>query len=118
MWFKFDAATAIGIANVNGVRLSPEAHLRRLRSCAEVCPTWIQSCFFKRNGKQPTATDMAAYVAAIAQVADVVEGVYLYGLARQSMQPEAALLGRLPEEWFKPLAEKLRKLGVKVTINP
>ena len=118
VWFKLDAANVGGLAKINGVRISPDAHLRRLRLCADLCPTWVQSCFFMRNGEPPTAMEIDAYITAVEQVADVVAGVHLYGLARLSMQPEANLLGRLPKAWFDLLADRLKIMGLEVTINP
>lgn len=118
VWFKLDAATADGIALVNGVRVSPEAHLRRLRVCAGLCPTWIQSCFFMRDGKPPSELEVAAYVAAVGQVADVVSGVHLYGLARPSLQPDAERLNQLPGQWFESLAKQLESQGLNVAISP
>lgn len=118
VWFKLDAATAGGFAGVNGVRMSPGAHLRRLKKCAALCPTWVQSCFFMRDNASPPQVEIDAYVSAIGQVAGVVAGVHLYGIARPSMQPEAETLGRLPDVWFESLAERLRCQGLKVTVNP
>jgi hypothetical protein len=118
VWFKLDAATATGMAEVNGVRISPAAQLRRLRDCAGLCPTWIQSCFFLCDGKPPSASAIDSYVAAVGQVADVIAGVHLYGIARPSMQPQAARLGRLPEAWFTELAGRLTRQGPRVTVNP
>ena len=116
--FKFDSATAWGALQTNGVRVRPEAALRRLRTCAGLCGTWVQSCFFARDGKAPSKEELDAYVKAIASVADVVEGTHLYGLARPSLQPGAERLGRLPADWFENLATQLKNQGLKVTISP
>ena len=118
VWFKLDAATVVSISNVNGVSISPDSHLRRLRASAGICPTWIQSCFFMCDNLPPLEADINAYVAAVKSVADVVAGVHLYGIARPSMQPGADKLGRLPEAWFKSLAGRLESQGLIVTINP
>ncbi len=118
VWFKLDAATASGIAEVNGVRISPEAHLRRLEVCAGLCPTWIQSCFFARDGVQPALVELNAYVDATGSVADTISGIHLYGLARPSMQPDAARLSRLPDTWFVSLASRLKSQGLNVVVNP
>nr|WP_220637243.1 radical SAM protein [Georgfuchsia toluolica] len=118
VWFKLDAATAAGIAAVNGVRISPDAHLRRLKACAALCPTWIQSCFFKRDGKLPAAAEIDAYVHAAGQMKDSVKGVHLYGLARPSMQPDARRLSRLPDQWFDALARRLESQGLNVIVSP
>jgi hypothetical protein len=118
VWFKLDSVTAAGIAGTNGVRISPDAHLRRLGVCAELCPTWVQSCFFLRDKQPPSETEIKAYVDAVAGLAGVLAGVHLYGLARPSMQPEANRLDRLPEQWFELLANQLKEQGLKVIISP
>jgi len=118
VWFKLDSATAQGIFAGNGVGASPEAALRRLRTCAGLCSTWIQSCFFSSDGKPPSKTELDAYIKAIGSVADVVEGVHLYGLARPSMQPGAERLGRLSADWFDTLAAQLKSQGLAATTSP
>lgn len=118
VWFKLDAATPGGIAAVNGVQISVAAHLRRLMVCAELCPTWIQSCFFMCGEKQPAVAEMEAYIHAVAQMKNRVEGVHLYGLARPSLQPEAEKLNRLPAQWLESLARQLENQGLNVIINP
>ena len=118
VWFKLDAATPKGIAEANSVRISPAAHLRRLSVCADLCSTWIQSCFFMRDGKLPTAVEIDAYVNAVAMMKDRVEGVHLYGLARPSMQADSARLGQLPGQWFDSLAKRLESQGLSVVVSP
>ena len=118
VWFKLDGATNHQFADINGVRVTTKAHLNRLRECAALCPTWIQSCFFGCNGRAPSAAEVDAYVDAIGPLADVVIGVNLYGIARRSMQPQADRLGRLPATWFATLAKRLRRCGLKVAVSP
>lgn len=118
VWFKLDAATADGIFEVNGVRVAPDAHLRRFRLCAGLCPTWIQSCFFMRDNKPPSETEIKAYLNAVGKIADVAAGVYLYGLARPSMQPDAERLNRLPGQWFDSLVKRIESQGLSVVVSP
>lgn len=118
VWFKLDAATKDGIARVNDVTLSPESHLQRLRKCAKACPTYIQTCMFGMDGEPPSEADLKAYVALVAKVKGDIEGVHLYGLARQSLQPEASRLQRLPKDLLEKIAERIRNLGVKVYVSP
>lgn len=118
VWFKLDAATPAALALVNGTRTTPATVLKRLRLCAALCPTWIQSCFFLRDGHPPSAAELEAYVDLLRNVADEIQGVHLYGLARPSLQPGAERLGRLPAEWLDAWAEKLRRLGLMVNVSP
>lgn len=118
VWFKVDAGTKEGIARINDVTLNPESHIVRLQKCAAVCPTFIQTCMFGLDGEPPTEADIAAYLALIGQVKEVVQGVHLYGLARPSYQAEADRLSRLPEEWLEAVAQRIRKLGLAVFVSP
>jgi len=118
VWFKVDAGSKEGIARINDVTLNPQSHIQRLEACAEACPTFIQTCMFALDGVTPTEEDITAYLDLISQVKDVVEGVHLYGLARQSMQPEAGRLSRLPAEWLEATAQRIRQLGLTVYVSP
>jgi wyosine [tRNA(Phe)-imidazoG37] synthetase (radical SAM superfamily) len=118
VWFKLDAATQQGIRIVNDVNLTPESHVQRLIKCAKACPTFIQTCMFKLDGELPSETDIQAYLALVAQVKHVIAGVHLYGLARQSLQPEAYRLQRLSPEWLEEVAARIRSMGVKVFVSP
>jgi len=118
VWFKLDAGTKEGIARINDVNLNPQTHIERLRICAQACPTFIQTCMFAMDGVPPTEPDIAAYLALIEQVKDVVQGVHLYGLARPSYQAEAPRLSRLSPEWLEAVAERLRQSGFIVHVSP
>ncbi len=118
VWFKVDAGAKAAIARINDVTLNPQSHVQRLRSCAEACPTFIQTCMFALDVMPPSEEDVLAYLDLIAQVKDVVQGVHLYGLARLSMQPEASRLGRLSPEWLEATAQRIRLLGLTVYVSP
>jgi wyosine [tRNA(Phe)-imidazoG37] synthetase (radical SAM superfamily) len=118
VWFKVDAGTKEGIARINDVTLNPESHIARLKKCAAVCPTFIQTCMFGFDGESPAEADIVAYLALINQMKDAVQGVHLYGLARPSYQAEADRLSRLPEEWLEAVAQRIRQLGLTVFVSP
>jgi len=118
VWFKLDAGTKAGIARINDVNLNPATHIARLRMCAQACPTFIQTCMFAMDDVPPTEADIAAYLALIEQVKDVVQGVHLYGLARPSYQAEAPRLSRLAPEWLEAVAQRIRQRGFVVHVSP
>ena len=118
VWFKLDAGTKAGIARINDVTLNPESHIERLKKCAAICPTFIQTCMFGFDGAPPSEEDITAYLSLVNQVKDVVQGVHLYGFARPSYQAEAERLSRLPEEWLEAVAQRLRALGLTVFVSP
>ncbi|HRP24903.1 radical SAM protein [Thauera sp.] len=119
VWFKVDAGTAEGIERVNGVQLEPASVARNLARCAAACPTWVQTCMFRWDGAGPSAADIEAYLALL-EMADLsrLEGVLLYGLARQSMQPEASHLSALSAEELEAIAGHMRKKGLTVRVSP
>jgi len=118
VWFKVDAATTEGIARINDVHLKPEGVLQRLRSCAQHCPTWVQTCMFALDSLPPGEKEIHAYLDLLQQVAGDIAGVHLYGLARHSMQAEAPRLSKLPEEWLEGLASRIRLLNIEVRVSP
>lgn len=118
VWFKLDAATAEGIAGINDVNLNPNSHIEKLKQCALLCPTFIQTCMFAFDGKPPSESDILAYIDLVKQLKGMVEGIHLYGIARQSMQLEAPRLSQLSAEWFNLLANQLAEVGITAHINP
>jgi hypothetical protein len=103
---------------INGVRLNPDTVRRRLRLCGGLVETWVQTCVFAWDGAPPAEDEVAAYLEFLTGVKDAVAGVLLYGLARPSLQPEAARLGRLPQSWLDALARKIEKTGLAVRVSP
>jgi wyosine [tRNA(Phe)-imidazoG37] synthetase (radical SAM superfamily) len=118
VWFKIDAGTATAMARINGVPQKPATVLRRLATCAGLCETWVQSCFFALDGVPPDEAEIAAYLEMLATARQHVAGVHLYGLARPSQQPEAPRLGRLSPDWLGALAGRMRTLGLTVQVSP
>lgn len=120
VWFKLDRATGDGIRQVNGTRTDPERHYRRLKACAQLCPTWVQTCVFALDGEPPAETEVRAYLDLLARARTEgvpLRGVLLYGLARPSLQPEAPRLSRLPEEWLDALARRIEALGLAARVH-
>ena len=118
VWFKLDAASAAGINCINGSRTAPASVARRLRRCATLAPTWIQTCLFSLDGQPPQEAELAAYLEFLRPFAASLAGVHLYGLARPSLQPEAVRLARLGDAWVAAFAERVRGIGLPVRISP
>ena len=118
VWFKADAGTAEGIAKINDVNITIPSVIKRIKSCAQACPTFVQTCMVAIDGASPTEAEVAAYIALLTEVKDVIQGVHLYGLARPSMQAEAPRLSRLSPEWLEGVAEKIRAIGLKAHVSP
>jgi wyosine [tRNA(Phe)-imidazoG37] synthetase (radical SAM superfamily) len=117
VWFKLDAGTRADIQRINEVYVNPQQHLARLKTCASLCPTYIQTCMFGWLGEAPTEDYLKAYLNCVAQVRNEIKGVYLYGVARPSYQPEATSIMRLSLEQLETIAERIRALGVTVSVS-
>lgn len=133
VWFKMDAGTHDGIQRINGIELAPEGIVRRLRRCASLCPTWVQTCCFSLDGHPPEETEIAAWLNLLKRSMDNMSspesgeanphaprllGVHIYGLARPSLQAQASRLGRLPADWLEALAQRVRQLGLNAHVSP
>ena len=118
VWFKVDAGTSEGIAKINDVNISISSVIKRLKACAENCPTFVQTCMVAIDGQAPSEEEINAYIALLAQLKSEIKGVHLYGLARPSMQAEAPRLSRLSSDWLEGVATKIRALGLACFVNP
>lgn len=117
VWFKVDAILEESIKAINQVNIKPLQILEKLNDAAMACPTYVQTCFFKINGKGPSDEDIDAYLAFIDKVKTKIKGIHLYGLARPSFQPKAEILGRLELEVLESVAARINKFGIDVTVS-
>jgi len=120
LWFKFDRATRAGLLLANDTETDPERHYQRLKTVANLCQTWMQTCMFALDGNAPEAAEIDAWLALLARAKTEklpLRGVLLYGLARPSLQAEAPRLSRLPEAWMQALAKRVEALGWVVRVS-
>lgn len=121
VWFKVDRATDAGMRKVNNTRVGMLKVRANLAAAAQRCPTWIQTCVFAIDGVGPDEAEQQAYVDFLrsCRAASIaVRGVLLYGLARPSLQPEAARLSALPPQRLETYAQRIRALGLEVRVTP
>lgn len=118
VWFKIDRATETGIATVNGVRLAPDKVRASLLACAQLAPTWVQTCYFAFDGEEASLAERSAYLELLESVRDKIKGVHLYGLARPSLQPAASRLSNLSLENFQRFARSISSIGIEVVAKP
>lgn len=118
VWFKADAGTSEGVAKINDVNINIPSVIKRIKACAEACPTFVQTCMLAIDEVAPTDAEVSAYIALLNEVKESIQGVHLYGLARPSMQAEAPRLTRLSPEWLEGVAEKIRAIGLKAFVSP
>ena len=121
VWFKIDSATAEGIDRINQVSGTELSTLKRLDISAELCPTYIQTCVFTYEGKEPSEADRNAYIELLKEAIDrkiPFKGVLLYGVERPSLLPEASeKIEKLPEDRLLLFAEQIRSIGASVTVS-
>lgn len=119
VWFKVDAGRADDIERINGVSLDAEKVSRSLARCAELCPTWVQTCLFAWDGVPPTEAQIDAYLRCLgAAGVDRLSGVLLYGVARESMQPEAERVTPLSEAQLQEYGDRIKEQGLTVRVSP
>lgn len=121
VWFKLDSVTREGRQQINNTRMSLKQVRENLRLATSLCPTWLQTCVFQLNGEPPAEKEITAYLEYIENLlSDKIglQGVLLYGIARQSMQPEAPTLTSVTEQWMASLGARISALGLTVRLNP
>jgi pyruvate-formate lyase-activating enzyme len=120
VWFKFDRALPDSRRFVNGTALSNQSIAANLKIATMLCPTWIQTCVFALDGDPPSREERDAYIAFLKGVVaeSPIKGVLLYGLARESLQPEARRLAKLPATWIEEFGAEIRKAGITVKASP
>jgi len=118
VWFKVDAADSGGAQHINGVRLRMDTVERRLKACASLCSTWVQTCLFAVDGKVPSDRDLEALAAFLSRFRDEIRGVHLYGLARPSGQSEATRLQAVSAAVLEEIAARIREKGLTVDVSP
>lgn len=120
VWFKLDRATDSGLREINNAASSFERVKLNLGIAVKLCPLWVQTCLFTLDGQSPSAADWQVYInfLSVYRSTDYQPlGVLLYGLARQSLQPEASRLERLSEMQMEVYAETIRALGYQVKVS-
>ena len=120
VWFKLDRASATGMQVINNTQLSIEKVRKNLVTAITICPTWLQTCWFKLDGSPPSRQDEDDYIDFIAGLLhDNIrpQGVLLYSLARPSLQLEAPRLDILTDQEMEAFAERIRALGVVVKVS-
>ena len=121
VWFKLDSAAPEGMARINNTRQSLKKTAEHLTLAASLCPSWVQTCMFALDGTPPSPVEQQAYLDFLSRlIAQGVKlkGVLLYGIARQSHQPEAPRLSALPQAWLEDLGRRIEQLGLAVRITP
>lgn len=118
VWFKLDRASEAGMAIINSTKMSMDQVRQNVAIAVACCPnTWLQTCWFALDGIAPSRQDEDDYLDFLQGVmCDGIKlrGVLLYGLARPSLQPEAAHLSPLSHLQLEQFARRIHALGILV----
>ncbi len=120
MWFKVDSARAAGRRLLNDAPSSDAGLARRIEIAAGLCRVKLQTCMLSYRDFAWDETEQAAYLALLRRMLNdgvVIEQVLLYGLARESRQPEAGELVRVGVDEMRAFAARIEALGVGVRVS-
>ena len=120
IWFKFDAATDARRTQINHAAQSTRHALHQIEIASELAHTRLQTCIFTLDGQPMPESEVEAYLKAIEELRArniVLQGITLYGLARPSMQPEAARLDKIDPQWAEAFAKRIRQIGYDVAVH-
>lgn len=119
VWFKLDSATATGRELINSTMMPIERIMENIKVTSEVCELWLQTCLFDYPGKISFDGEVRAYQLFLQQIRTQakIQGVYLYTLARPSLQPEARVIAPVPGYLLDRAADSIRRIGFKVQVS-
>ncbi len=122
VWFKIDSATAQGIDTINRIKDSKTAIIKRLKMVATLCPTFIQTCLFMYQDKEPSQIEADSYIDLLETIMRdqvPVQGLLLYGVERVSQQPEAANIKKLSDNYLQSYARRINnKVALNIKVTP
>lgn len=118
VWFKIDSITEHGISRVNQVNLSQESIKKRLILSSQISKTYIQTCLFKQDNKNPTKIEIDQYTHFIIDVKPYITGVLLYSTARNPALPEGYNISSVSEDFLVDIAETLKQHNINVRYYP
>lgn len=114
IWFKVDSATETGMTTINQVNLSLESVKKRLKLASSLCKTYIQTCMFKLQDKNPSEHEIEQYLNLIVDVKSHIAGVLLYSTARHPALPEGGHILSVNEDFLAGIAKQLEKHQIMV----
>lgn len=114
LWFKIDRVTVDGINQVNQVNLHLDGIIERLKIASSICPTWVQSCWFRTSGKDPDIAEINEFINLMGDVKYYIQGILLYSTARNPALPEGNNISQVSIDFLAEIALRLENLGIKV----
>lgn len=114
VWFKVDRATPEAITRVNQVNLTLSHIRKNLELSYQLCPTYIQTCWFKTNEHDPLADEVSAYIDFVISVKNSICGILMYSTARNPALPEGQNISSVNLEFLSNIAHQLEKHNILV----
>ncbi|AUR51871.1 radical SAM protein [Aquella oligotrophica] len=114
LWFKIDRVSTNGIAEVNQVNLHLDGILERLKIASAICPTWIQSCWFKTANIDPAKEEVDNFIELIHNIHRMIKGVLIYSTARNPALPEGDNISQVSLDFLAEMANRIESFGIKV----
>lgn len=117
VWFKLDSVTTGGRKKINDNKQTTEKTLANLIVATKQCETSLQTCMVDFLSADQAEQERLAYLEFLKNNKLKLNKVMLYTLARPSLQPEAKQLKKVDGQQMQAFAEKIEKLGYKVTVS-
>jgi wyosine [tRNA(Phe)-imidazoG37] synthetase (radical SAM superfamily) len=119
IWFKLDSATAKGLALINNTAISPQTQYSNLITATNLCQTKLQTCLVNYRNQKLLALEKQAYLTQLKNLKSqsTLKNIMLYTVARESFQPEAIDLEKMPLEIIERFANEIRAIGFQVSVS-
>ncbi len=117
VWFKLDSATVFGRKKINDSKQTTERVLENLKISTDLCETSLQTCMVEFLTANDAEQECQAYVDMLKNNKVKIKEIMLYTLARPSLQPEAKHISKADARMMQLFADRLRKLGYKVSVT-
>lgn len=114
LWFKIDRVSPEGVSEVNQVNLHLDGILERLKIASDICPTWIQSCWFKTANINPSKEEVDNFIKLIYNIRQMIKGVLLYSTARNPALPEGNNISQVSIDFLAEMANRIKSFAIKV----
>ncbi len=118
IWFKLDSVTAEGVLLINNKVLSPSAQFSNLITATNLCRTKIQTCLVNYRHQGLLESEKQAYLILMDRLKslNLIKEIMLYTIERESFQPEAVDLEKMPVETMENFADEIRTMGFQVSV--
>lgn len=112
VWFKVDRILSESISSVNQVNLTYASISERLKICGELCPTFIQSCWFMVDEIEPDWNEVSSFVQFVVEHRESISGVLLYSVARNPALAEGQNVSSVSLEFLAKISSEISRHSI------